>query len=174
MSVRQRFASASQLAPSGSSPSLTDRAGPARLWFESERRLSVRKSCRSASSGETTKALMVKGNRKYLGQCRRTARSFPAGTGWLLFQSAIHAKAPVARHASVSAQNRIAARRISSLVPKVFLEPAIVNSRRVCHLCYRGFGKTLDRQDLHLLFGESPTDPRRCHPVAAVCRFCSP
>jgi hypothetical protein len=64
------------------------------------------------------KALNVKRQPQYLGQCRRN-RTFSSSIARMASLPVGETrKGSLARVASVSAQNRIAARRISSLVPK--------------------------------------------------------
>jgi hypothetical protein len=66
------------LTPSGSSPSVTDCARRKRMCLESERRLSVTTSCRSASSAGMPEALDAKrqpidpGHRRAFGAVRRS------------------------------------------------------------------------------------------------------
>jgi hypothetical protein len=88
--------------------------------LDSERRLSVRNSCRPPSSGGMTKALHVKTQPQYLGQCRRK-RTFSSSIDKIAsLPVGDTCKGSCARDTSLSMQNWIAARRISSLVPKAF------------------------------------------------------
>ena len=148
-SVRQRFASASQLAPSGSSPPLTDRANRARMCFERERRFSVRKSCRSASSGGTTKALQVKRQPQCLGQCRRN-RTFSSNIARMAsLPVGDTRKGSWARHASVVGAKPD--RSAENLVPgsEGLVERAVAGSDCAFQVCSRCSGEALGRQDLH-------------------------
>jgi hypothetical protein len=72
------------------------------------------------SSGGTMNALDVKRQPQYLGQCRRN-RKFSCSIDKIASLPFGNTRnGSCARDASVSAQNWIAARRISSLVPKAF------------------------------------------------------
>jgi len=158
--ARQRFASASQLAPPGSSPSATDWARRKRISFESERRLSVKKSRRPMSSGGTMNALDVKRQPQYLGQCRRN-RKFSCSIDKIASLPFGNTRnGSCARDASVPAQNWIAARRISSLVPKAFWSVVCVTPVAFVH-ARRDFRGDRERRRLwtvHLHLDEAPQD----------------
>ena len=116
--VMQRFARASQFTRGGSSPSVTYCTSRPRMCFVSARRFSTRNSCRSVSSTGTIRVLEVKRQPQYRGECRRS-RTFSSSIARTASLPVGNTRKVSCASASVSAQDRIAVRRMSSLVPKL-------------------------------------------------------
>lgn len=171
--MRQRLARASQLTRAGNSPSVTDCTSRARMCFASLRRVSTRNSCRSFSSAGTIRALEVRRQPQYLGQCRRS-RTFSSSI-------ARTASLPVGDTRKGSCARMPPFRRRTESLR----EESPPWCRRSCE-ARRSQGPR-SSVSLRSTFSRSPSptrppsrfaeplnDPRRRGPAAAVMRCCSP